>query len=151
MKTQDPQGAAIRNWAAPQVLECQFSSGLNQFRSGPIRNGTRLEAVGEPDGPGGEENERAQSKDAEESRAETDGVDRNDAPDETSQGAEEARVVDEVVGEAVLLNPEHDLAGAGSEADSDGDEACDDKDGVDEQSTAESESAQNRREHENLH
>ena len=124
-----------------------------QFRwsgSGPVANGTGLEAVGEPDGPGSEQNRSTQTQDAEESRAETNVVDRCDAPDEAGEGAQKAAVVDEVVGEAVLLNPEHDLASAGCEADSDCDQAGDDEDSVDEHRSSECECAQNGHEHENL-
>ncbi len=117
------------------------------IRSGPVGNGTRLESVGEPDGPCGEENRSTEPKNAEESRAKTDIVDRGDAPDETGCSTQEAGVVDEVVGEAVLLDPEHDLAGAGGEGDGDGNDACHNKDRVDEHRAGESECAQNRREH----
>lgn len=106
-----------------------------------------LDLVSHPDGPGGEENRSTEPKNAEESRAKTNIVDRGDAPDEAGCGAQKAGVVDEVVGEAVLLDPEHDLAGAGSEADGDGGDACDNEDRVDKHRAGESECAQNRREH----
>ncbi len=106
-----------------------------------------LDLVSHPDGPCGEKNRGAESKDAEESRTKTDVVDRGDAPDEAGCSAQEAGVVDEVVGEAVLLDPEHDLAGTGSEGDGDSNDACHNKNRVDEHRAGESESAQNRREH----
>jgi len=118
-----------------------------ESESGPVRNGTTFDAVGHPDAPGDSQNAGAETKDAENRRPEAEIVDSDDAPDEAGKTAKKCRVVDEGLLDAVFLDPEHDLAGEGGAADTDGHSGRDDENRADEQASGESEEAQNGRDH----
>lgn len=110
-----------------------------------------LDLVRHPDAPGDEENASAETEHTENRGPESEIADGDDAPDEAGESAKQSGVVDERLLDAVLRDPEHDLAGEKGAADSDGSGGGDDENRVDEEASGESEEAKNGRDHLILH
>lgn len=110
-----------------------------------------LDLVRHPDAPGDEENAGAETEHAQNRRPEAEIADSDDAPDEAGESAKQSRVVDERLFDAVLRDPEHDLAGESGAAQTDGSGSGDDENRVDEEASGESEEAKNGRDHLILH